>query len=467
LADPEDIVLADISRTGTIPLNGLRVAQDVTIPAVPPGSYFLLATVPSNSGFANTGTNAPILGVSTDFRVTDLEISPYTLNLQEAFNFEWSASIENQGLNRALATWDAILSRDRKIGNGDDVILEGEGLPFLDLMIDQTGILSEFESIIGSAMPSGSYYFGLRVRNTTDPTPNNNIFVTAKPIIAVIGDSDTDSVFTMRGGAGLDTLITNDVPAIRGNGTGFGPIQETGDTKVHTFEISNDGAMPLQILLVEGRGQHPEDFAISNSFTTPIAPGSTRTYTVTFDPTDYANRRANFLFTTNDPNREQFRMRIAGQGKAAPTDPDIEVVGGRFNTPDTRFIENNDKDPAVIDGTDFEQLAQGADGFVSLFTIRNVGQAALVFQQSPDPQVSIRAHTGDAANSFKFGRSNATNVGHLTGIPDSLTTGQTFTFRVKFDPTAFGRHKPWIEIYTNDPDEPLFRFKVVGLFAPF
>lgn len=465
LADPEDIVLADISRTGTIPLGGTRVSQDVTIPAVPPGSYYLLATVQSNTGFANTGTNAPILGVDADFRIAELDVSPFTLNLREAFEFEWSVTLENVGINRALAEMDAILSRDRKIGNGDDVILSGDELPFLDLLPDQTGTLSEFESIIGSAMPSGSYYFGVRVSNPTDPTPANNVFVSSKPIAEVIGQSETDGVFTMTGGAGFDRLITHDVPAMRANGTGFGPVQTEEGFKTITYALRNDGDFDLDILSVEGRGQHPGDFMISNSFEQAIAPGATRTFTITFDPTDYSNRRANFLFTTNDPNRDRFRMRIAGQGEAAPSDPDIEVTAGAPGSSEIHEIANNDKDPEVRDGTDFGRVIPGAQSQVHIFQIRNTGQSDLVFLVSPDPEVSIRAASGEAANSFLFGRNNPITQGHLNGIPETLNPGETFNFRVVFAPGGLGNQKPWVEIYTNDPDEPRFRFKIKGLGA--
>lgn len=464
LDEPDDIILETRNVSAPLAAGATRTTRrTVTIPVVPPGAYFLLVSVQDGLGFHNEGTSTPILSTSTDFRVTELDLSPHTLNLQEAFNFEWSADIHNQGLSRALAEWDAILSRDRTIGNGDDVVLEGEGLPFLDLLPDQTGILSDFESIIGSATPSGSYYFGMRVINTTDPTPNNNVFVTAKPIISVIGDSDTDGVFTMRGGAGLDSLITHDVAATRASGTGFGPIQETGETKVHTFEISNDGAMPLQILSVEGRGQHPDDFTISDSFTTAIAAGSTRTYTVTFDPTDFATRRANFLFTTNDPNRENFRMRIAGQGDAPASAPDIHVFGADPDTGTSAEISHNDRDPEAADGTDFGLLG---DGPAHTFEIRNTGGAPLEFRLSPDGVSSIRAASGEAANTYEFGRNNANNRGFLSGVPESLDPGESMTFVVEFRPLAFGNYKPWVEIYTNDPDMPMFRFRVRGTQVP-
>lgn len=467
LHDPDDIIVAVITRNGTLPATGLtRLTRQITIPAVPPGQYYLLLALESNMGFANAGTNAPTLGVNTDFRIADVDISPHTLNLSEPFDFEWSASIENTGLNRALAEMDAILSRDRKIGNGDDVILGGESLPFLDLQPDQTGILSDFESIIGSAMPSGSYYFALRVSNSTDPTPKNNTFVSAKPLIEVIGQSETDGVVTMLGGAGLDAIITNDVPALRGNGTGFGPVLTDGGMKTITYALRNDGDFDLDILSVEGRGQHPGDFAISNVFPTTIAPGATQVYTITFDPTDYANRRANFLFTTSDPNREKFRMRIAGAGEAAATDPDIEVTGSAPGSSVVQEITNNDRDPATIDGSDFGRVLPGAQSTIHIFQIRNAGQSDLVFIASPDPDVSIRAQSGEAASSFLFGRNNPTTQGHLEGIPQTLRPGQTFNFRVRYSPGAFGQHKPWVEIYTNDPDEGKFRFKIEGLASP-
>lgn len=464
LSEDDDVILTEVTRTDVIAAGAtVRVAQTVTIPAVVPGAYKLLVQVRAGTGFSNVGTDAAILGVETDFRIGGLDVSPHTLNLREAFRFEWSADISNRGLSRALAKWDAILSRDRKIGNGDDVVLEGDGLPFLDLQVDQTGILSDFESIIGSAMPSGSYYLGVRVTNGTDPTPANNIAVSAKPVISVIGESLTDGVVTMLGGGGLNAIITNDVAALRSNGTGFGPVEEDGGFKTITYAIRNDGSQPLDIFSVEARGQHPQDFTISNTFPMTLAAGQTQTYTITFDPTDFANRRANMRFTTSDPNRETFRMRIAGKGEAPATAPDIAVFGRPENTGAFVEIEQNDGSPRPEDGTDMGAELVNVGTETREFEIRNTGQATLEFRLSPDGVSAIRGHSGEAANTFAFGPENAANRGFLVGIPGSLDAGESLTLRITFAPLGLGKFKPWIEIYTNDPDEPMFRFKVKGI----
>jgi hypothetical protein len=464
LDETDDIVLDTAQITAPLaPGASTEVTRPVTIPVVPPGQYLLLVSVEWLGGFENQGSLTPILGFETDFRLADLDLPAITITMSDPASVSAAVDVLNAGSSLARANLSFILSRDRKVGNGDDILAE-IGFDDPEFAPGESARV-EFDVQVPAGTPSGSYYGGVVIAGAGDPTPGNNRIIRARDDVVVLGHSGSSGTFTMFGGGALDRVVTHDVGAKRASGTGFGPIPFEGDeSKTHTFMVQNTGGAELNILGLEFRGQHPDDFELVGEPGMFYIPGTSTTMSVRFNPTEGGPRRANIRFLTDDPNRPVFRMRIAGQGQAPPEAPDIAVFGvGPVGS--IVEIENNDTDPSLEARTDFglASIEHGETASRS-FRIQNQGEQPLLFTLSPDGISSIRAHRGEAANVFRFGQ--AGTRGMLEGVPATLQPGEILALELVFDPAGLGSFKPWIEIYTNDPDEQRFRFRIRGVAIP-
>lgn len=85
-----------------------------------------------------------------------------------------------------------------------------------------------------------------------------------------------------------------------------------------TFTIRNIGNAPLSGLLASIGGTDAEFFELGQSeWSTPIASGTSVSFTVRFLPTDTAVRDATLVVLSNDPDESPYEIHLSGQGTSA------------------------------------------------------------------------------------------------------------------------------------------------------
>jgi hypothetical protein len=118
---------------------------------------------------------------------------------------------------------------------------------------------------------------------------------------------------TVAGNGTIDILDGDTTPTTT-DGTDFGIANTTGGTVVHTFTIQNIGAVNLTVGLPTTSGPNAADFNVTMAPSSPVAPGGSTTFQVTFDPSASGPRTATLSFANNDPDENPFDFSIAGTG---------------------------------------------------------------------------------------------------------------------------------------------------------
>jgi len=121
-------------------------------------------------------------------------------------------------------------------------------------------------------------------------------------------------------------------------------------------------------------------------------------------------------------------------------DPDLQMVGGGLLIPD------GDTSPIEQDDTDFGRVNLLDAAIVHTFTIENLGSG--MAGPTTDSWVQI---DGDA--DFSIVRQPEV---------DLLASGDSATFDVRFRPTVLGTREATVTVFTNDPDENPYDFRVRG-----
>jgi len=190
----------------------------------------------------------------------------------------------------------------------------------------------------------------------------------------------------MRADAGPD-LVSG------GTGIDFGPTPlDTPGTVVLT--IRNDGNLPLTGLALSKNGSHAGDFTHPPLAATPLAPGATRSLTLTFSPGGLGVRTARLSLASNDPDESTFTIDLSGSGEPAP---------GFIGFEKALFAIEEDAGPAVLS------------------LVRTQGTLG-------DVTVTVTVKNGTAKLDSDF-----SSVPDIVLIPDGATTG-TLTIPIVNDP---------------------------------
>ena len=126
---------------------------------------------------------------------------------------------------------------------------------------------------------------------------------------------------------------------------------------------------------------------------------------------------------------------------ANPT-PDISLAGNYID------IINSDVTPSFTDNTNFGSLNTSLGTRTRTFKIHNTGTAVLNLSGS-SPYITFG---GDAASDFSITTPPSANI----------STGDSASFVVTFDPTVAGTRIATLSIASNDPDENPYSFTVQG-----
>ncbi len=223
--------------------------------------------------------------------------------------------------------------------------------------------------------------------------------------------------------------------------TDFGSVSAASGSVVRTFTIANTlGTANLTLNgspLVQVSGTQATEFSVTSVPSTTIAPASTTTFQITFDPNDNGLRSAIVSISNNDPDENPYDFDIQGTGLA----PEIAIEGNGQD------IVSGDITPAVVDDTDFGSYDIDTGSGDAVFTIQNTGAAALDL-------------TGGTL--VVLGGTNPGDFSITSNPTTPVSASGSTTFTVHFDPTAVGLRVATLSIANTDANENPFVFDVQG-----
>ncbi len=264
-------------------------------------------------------------------------------------------------------------------------------------------------------------------------TINNNDF-DENPYTFHIQGEGTNAEINIKGND--ITIADNDTSPALNDGTDFGNADIFYETKSQTFIIENLGTTPLIISNPTITGAHASEFEITTyPATLTIAPGSSTSFVVTFNPAAISTRSAVINITNNDGNENPYNFNIRGNG----TNPEINIKGNGNS------IVNNDNTPSLSDWTDFGNAASGSQTVSRVFTIENLGTTSMTIT---NPTLS-----GTNASDFTI---------TLNPSGTTFNGGSSRTFTVRFNPSSPGIKTAFITITNNDYDENPYIFAIQG-----
>lgn len=231
-------------------------------------------------------------------------------------------------------------------------------------------------------------------------------------------------------------ITDNDTSPAANDGTDFGNTDVNFQTKSQTFIIENLGTTTLTISNPTITGTNASEFEITTfPATLIIAPGSSTSFVVTFDPVATSTRNATINIINNDGNENPYNFNIRGTG----TNAEIDIKGN------TVSIANGDNTPSLTDWTDFGSINFGSGTISRVFTIDNLGTTSLTIA---NPTIS-------GANPSDF-----SITANPTGTTINAGTNRTFT--VRFNPTSIGIKTATITLTNSDFNENPYTFTVQG-----
>jgi hypothetical protein len=218
-------------------------------------------------------------------------------------------------------------------------------------------------------------------------------------------------------------------------GTDFG-FQLAGSSITRTYTVSNTGTAPLTLGSLTSSS--PSNFVITQSPTSPVAPGGTTTFKVQFNaPFTTGLYTSTISLANTDSNENPYDFLVKGTAAA----PEIDVQGNSTS------IANGDLTPRTADDTDFSSTPTAGGTVVRTFTILNTGDFPLSLSGTPLIVVG-GAHPGDFTVTLQ--------------PSSSVNAAASTTFQVTFDPSADGVRTATISIASDDVDENPYNFSIQG-----
>ena len=452
--DADDIVLG-VAREVEDLSPGQSSIEDESwaLPAgIEPGDYYVAVFVDSTAAVAETSEadniawSSTTIGVSggggggggVDLTLRQVIASPEPRPAGEDANIAWTIVNAGGAFNGAF-NQQVRLSLDTVWGNGDDIIL-GVEREDEDFRAGQSSVEDEsFDIPLGT--PDGVYYVAINIDSSSEVTETdeaNNIVFSAEPAVTVGSGGPTSS--RGYGVFGLGRCIDDDdVAPRRDDSTAFNRLRVDGRIREASFTIHNFGLDDMEIERYEIRGRNTRDFAIAVAPDASLAPGASTTIVVRFDPTRAGVRFARLVLDTSRDTNDDYQFKLKGIGLIPADATDASVLGRG------QEIRDDDLSPGGGDGTRFRTLTVG-DTQDRTFTIQNQGATTLLFTT---PLIRL---TGAGAGAFS-----------ITTLPAaSIAPGASTTFTVRFSPGAAQKYAANIEILSNDPDESIYNFRIVG-----
>lgn len=252
-------------------------------------------------------------------------------------------------------------------------------------------------------------------------TINNNDSNEGTYTFAVRGIG-TEQEINVQGGTTPTNILNGSTSISFATGTNFGSSAVT-----RTFTIQNTGTSNLNISSVAST---LADYAVSLS-SNVVAPGSSATLTIVFNPSVAGTRAATITIVSNDSDESNYTFAVS----ANVTDREINVKGNGVS------LINGHTLISTARNTDFGSVQVDGGLATNSFVIENIGGLPL----------NITNITCN--NTFDY-------VVNFT--PTTIPAGGTMTFTVDFNPITNGVRTGIIYISNNDADESNYRFNISG-----
>jgi len=237
----------------------------------------------------------------------------------------------------------------------------------------------------------------------------------------------------------LIEIPSGDTSPVTVDGTDFGSIEVVGGfTASHEFVIHNLGTDDLVLgatPMFSITGAHSGDFTITSEPPSLVAPNSSVSFTVVFNPSGTGLRQATIAIDNSDLNENPYSFAIQGTGT---TEPEINVSG------DGSTISNGASSPGTADSTDFGDVDVSLGNHRITYTIDNIGSATL--------SSIVASIVGINSSDFSI----------TTAPASSISMASNSTFVVEFDALVVGTRTATVSITSNDPDTPTYLFDIQG-----
>jgi hypothetical protein len=234
--------------------------------------------------------------------------------------------------------------------------------------------------------------------------------------------------------------LAHDDPAT-GTARDFGNVQVGNTAGPLTITVTNNGGSDLTVNNIVLGGPDAAEFSLNTAgFVSPITPGNSSTFEISFSPTSAGQKDAWVEFDHDDPAvTSPFRVNVTGHSVLASPTITVREGGASGNqlanpAPASGILDFGPQDintgptaAAVIyiENTGTANLDVGAPGFLSATTEFNI---------------------------------------QATGFPATLAPGNNITFSITFDPTLQGTQTAIVEFTHNDSSTASpFRLNLTGV----
>ena len=206
-----------------------------------------------------------------------------------------------------------------------------------------------------------------------------------------------------------------------------------GQSNAVVFTIENTGNSDLTldgVPSVQIGGANPGDYSVTASPTSPIAFGSTTTFTLQCTPSLAGERSATITIPNNDPDEAPYSFTVTATGLV----PEIDVS-------QTVSIASGDS-------FNFGNVDVGNNSGPITFTISNTGSAVLNLTGSPDL--------------IQISGTNAADFTVEQPVLPTIGASGAATFNITFTPSGVGVSNAAITILNNDSDEGTYTIDLKG-----
>jgi hypothetical protein len=288
-------------------------------------------------------------------------------------------------------------------------------------------------------VPSGTYAVTFSGAGFGAAVTYHNVVVTAEneKLDAIKGVPPPAPVIQVLGNNIV--IAPGDTTPSRSDNTWYENANLDGQTVENTFVIKNTGNQTLTLTTfprVQISGANAGDFTLTMDATNSIAPGSSVTFKISFDPSVLGQRLASVTIASNDPSHGTYTFTLQGYGIRRPI---VQITGHQI------VIANGDSQATTADWSKFAGIDAKFGAKTRVFTIHNIGLKVL--------NVSGVTITGPNANLYQV----------IVQPASSVDPGDSSQFYVRFIPNGqVGFANATLNIASDDPLTPTYTFAIQG-----
>jgi hypothetical protein len=342
-----------------------------------------------------------------------------------------SASVTDHTNFGSVITSEGVLTRTFTIRNTGQLDLAFSGNPKVEISGANSSDFMVTSQPSSPIAPSGSTTFLVAF----DPSASG---VRIATISIANNDSNEDPYnFVIQGNGvaspeidvrGNNMSISNgDIIPSSSDFTDFGNAEIAGNTVSRTFTIHNTGDSNLNLTgspnEVAISGTNSSDFILSTRPLSPIAPGGSSTFMITFTPSATGIRKATLSISNSDANENPYTYSIQGNGVDNPA-PAITSITRSSTSPTSlasvNFTVTFSEDVTGVDanGSDFSLTTTGVTG-ASITGVTPV--SASVY--------TVAVNTGYRSGSIRLDVPNTATISDFVGNPLNglpFSTGESY-----------------------------------------